>query len=100
MKEDGLIRSAKIFLDHKAAEKTAKIFPLVRNCFENVYYCKNHSKVMIIRGLMMTLVIITSQNQTRGARLESYVVMADEALADKLEAQLFELPTYSPYDAD
>lgn len=96
MREQGEVRSAKIYLDHKAAEKTARILPLVRNCFNEIFYCKNHSKVMIVRGEVMTLVILTSQNQTRGDRLESYVIMADEALAVQLEESLSALKTYTP----
>lgn len=97
LKRDGYVRSAQLFCDHKAAEKTARILPLVGNVFEKVYFCRNHSKVMIIRGELRTIVVLTSQNQTRGDRLESYVILADSALAQKLESELFSLPTYTPY---
>lgn len=47
----GLIRTARLFTDFKAAEKTAKINAMLRAAYDEVRFCKNHSKVIIIEGI-------------------------------------------------
>ena len=47
----GLVRTARLFTDFKAAEKTAKINAMLRAAYDEVRFCKNHSKVIIIEGI-------------------------------------------------
>lgn len=50
LRRKGLIRTARLFTDFKAAEKTAKINAMLRAAYDEVRFCKNHSKVIIIEG--------------------------------------------------
>lgn len=51
LRRKGLIRTARLFTDFKAAEKTAKINAMLRAAYDKVRFCKNHSKVIIIEGI-------------------------------------------------
>lgn len=51
LRRKGLIRTARLFTDFKAAEKTAKINAMLRAAYDEVRFCKNHSKVIIIEGI-------------------------------------------------
>ena len=94
LRSKGLISSAILYTDHKAAEKTAKILTMVRNVFDEVYFVRNHSKIMIIKGYAYNVVVLTSQNQTRGNRLESYTIFADNCYLSDIEGVLEQLPKY------
>lgn len=74
----GLVRSAVLYCDMRAAEKTSRLQPLLRSCFEDVNLCRNHSKVLLLGTPKGNVCVLTSQNMTRGNRMESYIVMLDE----------------------
>lgn len=78
----GLLHRATLFTDIKAAEKTARINPMLRTAYDEVHFCENHSKVMVVRGTRLAVVVISSQNQTRGNRLENYAVIRSSSVAD------------------
>lgn len=88
MKNKGLVTSAVLYCDMKAAEKTARINTMLRNTFDKVRLCKNHSKVLLILTNTQKISVITSQNQTRGNRMESYVVLQDPAIYDYLFSEI------------
>lgn len=88
LRKEGRVMSAILFTDTKAAEKTARTRDLVTSAYDAVFFCENHSKVMIIEGESLTVAVLTSQNQTRGNRLESYCIMADTAVAQALKKTL------------
>ena len=50
LRHKGVIRSAHLFSDFKAAEKTARVNPMLRAAYDEVRFCQNHSKVMVIEG--------------------------------------------------
>ncbi len=95
LRRDGLIVSAELFTDFKAAEKTARTNTMLRECFDFVHLCKNHSKMLVVAGKEHTVSVITSQNQTRGNRLESYIITEGTAWASQIISALRLLPIYS-----
>lgn len=50
LRRKGLVRFARLFTDFKAAEKTARINPMLRAAYDEVRFCPNHSKVIVIEG--------------------------------------------------
>lgn len=89
----GLVTHAALFLDTKAAEKTARTNPMLRAAFDRAAFCQNHAKLMLLcNALRETACVITSQNMTRGNRLESYVVLGDYGTFARLVRQLSSVP--------
>ena len=96
IREKGMITHATLYCDHKAAEKTARIYPMLTAVYDEVKFCPNHSKVMIIEGTERTVVVMTSQNQTRGNRLENYTILKGGLIAPRLLRILNKLETFEP----
>lgn len=94
LRRKGLIRTARLFTDFKAAEKTAKINAMLRAAYDEVRFCKNHSNVIIIEGITPPVLVLASQNQTRGNRLENYTIIQSQETADYCLATLNSLTTY------
>lgn len=93
LRKAGGIKSAAIYLDAKAAEKTARVNLMMKAAFDEAYYCRNHAKVMLLRnGLRQTACVVASQNMTRGNRLESYVVLGGAHEYDKIAGQFKSIP--------
>lgn len=84
LKKKGIVLNAICYTDLKAAEKTAKNNTMMKLVYDKVYLCKNHSKVALIFGENMNVVVLSSQNTTRGNRLESYTIIKDDTLVSKL----------------
>lgn len=93
LRRKGIVRSAQLFTDFKAAEKTARVNPILRAAYDEVRFCQNHSKVMVIEGSFPALVL-SSQNQTRGNRLENYAILQSREAADYCLSTLRGLATY------
>lgn len=93
LRRKGLVRSAHLFTDFKAAEKTARVNPILRAAYDEVRFCQNHSKVMVIEG-KFPAVVLSSQNQTRGNRLENYAILQSREAADYCLSTLRGLATY------
>ena len=94
LRHKGIIRSAHLFSDFKAAEKTARVNPMLRSTYDEVRFCQNHSKVMVIEG-DITVVVPSSQNQTRGNRLESYTSLLGDKVAASVLDKLQSINTYN-----
>ena len=86
----GLIISARLITDFKAAQKTAILYQFMSKVFDAVFLAPNHSKVVLVDGVSARVAIVTSQNQTRGNRTEAGVITTDsgvyEILSKKVEA--------------
>lgn len=95
IKSRGLIRQATMVADVKASKKTQQLFPLLDNCFDNIYLAENHSKVVVLRSGSKYVSIITSQNNTYGGRIECTLVSTDADIARQLYAGIFELEKHS-----
>lgn len=76
-KKQGLVLSATLLLDYKASAKTARVNSFVSQVFDEVYLADNHSKVVLIANDKWRVSICTSQNQTRGNRIEGGIITTD-----------------------
>lgn len=74
LRNRGLVAESVLYCDTKAAEKNAKMHPLLKSAYDRINFCDNHSKVLVIEGAF-PVVLLASQNQTRGNRLENYVII-------------------------
>ena len=81
-----------LVLDHKATNKTLKLWAFITQVITTTYLADNHSKVLLVRSEQGEVVsIITSQNLTRGNRSESAVVTTDPDIFATLQTQIQDL---------
>lgn len=97
LKQKGLVLSAALYADMKAAEKTARIRTMMMSVYDEFYLCANHSKVMLVEGERMTVCVLSSQNQTRGNRMESYVLLRSPEAEEIVRTAFLNLKTASPW---
>ena len=70
-----------LILDFKATQKTLRLWPFICQTMQHVYLADNHSKVLLVRSEKGdTVTVLTSQNLTRGNRVESALVTNDKAI--------------------
>lgn len=93
----GLVRSSVLYCDMRAAEKTSRLQPMLRICFEEVNLCRNHSKVLLLRTAKGNVCVLTSQNMTRGNRMESYEIVRDEHVYGTAYNALLQMEVYSQW---
>ena len=89
IEKSGLVTKFNLVLDHKATNKTLKLWAFITQVIDTTYLADNHSKVLLVkseRGEMVS--IITSQNLTRGNRCES---ATDQDIFGTLHAQIEDL---------
>ena len=94
IEKSGLVTKFNLVLDHKATNKTLKLWAFITQVIDTTYLADNHSKVLLVkseRGEMVS--IITSQNLTRGNRCESAVITTDEDIFCTLHSQIQDLIT-------
>lgn len=80
IRKKGNIRKYQMILDHKATNKTIKLWQFVTQVVDECLLADNHSKVMIVipdNYKIPGVVVISSQNLTRGNRFESSLVSQD-----------------------
>jgi hypothetical protein len=70
---------------------------MLRTSYDEVRFCPNHSKVMVIEG-DFPVVVISSQNQTRGNRLENYAIVQSQDVANYCLEELNNLKTFTLYE--
>ena len=90
LRKEGLITSASLFCDLKAARKTVHLYKFITSIFESVYLAENHSKVVLLGNNRYKVAVVTSQNQTRGNRFECGIISSSPELYNQL-AQGFAL---------
>ena len=94
IEKSGLVTRFNLVLDHKATNKTLKLWAFITQVINTTYLSDNHSKVLLVKSEKGEVVsIITSQNLTRGNRSESAVVTTDPELFATLHAQIMDLIT-------
>ena len=93
LRKRGLISFLTIIADTKAADKTARLHVMVRRVADEVRLCQYHSKVLLVDGARLSVLVLTSQNQTRGNRLENYTVIRDSAIMGDIIHSLNHLNT-------
>lgn len=92
LRRTGIVTHAELYCDSRAAEKNVRLHPLLRSVYDKVWQCANHSKVVILDGAF-SCVLLGSQNQSRGNRLESYVITADADVVETCRTALATIPS-------
>ena len=83
-----------LVLDHKATNKTLKLWAFITQVIERTFLADNHSKILLVKGDNGTVVsVVTSQNLTRGNRAESAFISTDPGIFAGLFAQVNDLIT-------
>ena len=91
---DKKVSRINLVLDHKATNKTLKLWAFITQVIERTYLADNHSKILLVRSETGdTVSVITSQNLTRGNRHESAFISTDKATFDRLHEQVTDLIT-------
>ena len=94
IEKSGRVNTIHLILDFKATQKTLKLWPFLTKVIEHTYLADNHSKVILIHSEAGEKVsIITSQNLTRGNRMESAVVSTDSHVFDTFHRSLQDIIT-------
>ena len=115
--KDKKVSRINLILDHKATNKTLKLWAFITQVIERTYLADNHSKILLVRavgnkgtetgdsgksnsqslipnsGTVQTVSVITSQNLTRGNRAESAFISTDPNIFASLYAQIEDLIT-------
>lgn len=93
LKKKGLVDRADLYIDMKAAEKTARTKAITISVFDTVNYCANHAKAVVIEGAEQSCTVITSQNGTRGTRNEAYTITNKGTFAEYVRRKFQNIPT-------
>lgn len=92
--KDKKVRRINLVLDHKATNKTLKLWAFITQVIERTYLADNHSKILLVKSEGgETVSVITSQNLTRGNRHESAFISTDPTIFATLKAQVDDLIT-------
>lgn len=87
LRQKDLVRHSAILLDQRAARKTLHLESLLDAAFEHVLLGQNHSKLLLVQNFHISVSVVTSQNQTYGARAESTIISTDLQVFDCLMQQ-------------
>ena len=92
IEKSGQVKRFNLVLDHKATNKTLKLWAFITQVIERTYLADNHSKILLVRSdAGDTVSVVTSQNLTRGNRSESALITTDKEIFDTLHTQVQEL---------
>ena len=92
IEKKGNIKEFLLVLDHKATNKTLRLWAFITQVVERTYLADNHSKVLLIEAESgQNVAVITSQNLTRGNRYESAVITTDSNIFSRLKAEVSDL---------
>jgi hypothetical protein len=94
IEKSGKVSRINLVLDHKATNKTLKLWAFIAQVIERTFLADNHSKILLVkseRGDAVT--VVTSQNLTRGNRAESAFITTDPAIFASLYADVQDLIT-------
>lgn len=96
LRDDGLVTRVEVTLDHKAAEKTARLLPYLRRTVESVYMARNHAKLVLLYPAdgSVPVLVATSQNGTRNARAEHYVIISGRDVCDAARRAISAMPSF------
>jgi hypothetical protein len=88
LQKSGKVSQVELILDHKATNKTLRLWPFLVQTINRLYLADNHSKLILLEsdtaGTVTQVAIITSQNLTRGNRHESAIITTDPGVFRKL----------------
>lgn len=92
--KDKRVSRINLVLNHKATNKTLKLWAFITQVFERTYLADNHSKILLVKSEAGdTVSVITSQNLTRGNRHESAFISTSPEIFANLHAQVNDLIT-------
>jgi hypothetical protein len=92
IEKSGKVSEFNLVLDHKATNKTLKLWSFITQVIERTYLTDNHSKILLVEALSGERVsVVTSQNLTRGNRHESAFISTDPAIFCTLHAEISDL---------
>ena len=92
--KDKKVSRINLVLDHKATNKTLKLWSFITQVIERTYLADNHSKILLVKSERGdTVSVITSQNLTRGNRHESAFISTSPEIFAKLHSQVDDLIT-------
>lgn len=81
-----------LVLDHKATNKTLKLWAFITQVIERTYLADNHSKILLVKSKSGdTVSVVTSQNLTRGNRAECAFISTDPTIFNNLFEQVSDL---------
>ena len=92
IEKSGKVSEFNLVLDHKATNKTLKLWSFMTQVIQRTYLTDNHSKILLVQAESgQTVSVITSQNLTRGNRHESAFISTDPAVFNTLHTQVEDL---------
>jgi hypothetical protein len=92
IEKSGKVSEFNLVLDHKATNKTLKLWSFMTQVIQRTYLTDNHSKILLVQAESGdTVSVITSQNLTRGNRHESAFISTDPVIFHTLHAQVDDL---------
>jgi hypothetical protein len=92
IEKSGRVKQFNLVLDHKATNKTLKLWAFITQVIERTYLADNHSKILLVRSEAGdTISVVTSQNLRRGHRSESAFITTDKEIFNTLHEQVEDL---------
>lgn len=92
--KDKRVSRINLVLDHKATNKTLKLWAFISQVIERTYLADNHSKILLVKSQKGDMVsVVTSQSLTRGNRAESAFISTDPGIFATLFSQVNDLIT-------
>lgn len=92
IEKGGKVLEFNLVLDHKATNKTLKLWSFICQVMKRTYLADNHSKILLVESEAGdTISVVTSQNLTRGNRHESTFISTDKAIFAALRGQVTDL---------
>lgn len=91
LRDSGMVDGCTLILDARAMKKTGLLSAFLAEVTDRVYVARNHSKVVLVEGSLMSAAIVTSQNLTRGNRTEAGMVITDHDAVNGIRRGMTEL---------
>lgn len=92
IEKSGNISAFNLVLDHKATNKTLKLWAFITQTMKRTYLADNHSKILLVQAESGELIsVVTSQNLTRGNRHESTFISTSPDIFNTLHASVMDL---------
>lgn len=84
-----------LLLDHKATNKTVKLWSFIVQVVDSTFLADNHSKILLVKSADGdTVSVVTSQNLTRGNRAESAFISTSPEIFANLHAAVLDIIEY------
>lgn len=92
IEKKGNVTEFNLVLDHKATNKTLKLWAFISQVMKRTYLADNHSKILLVLSdAGDTISVVTSQNLTRGNRHESTFISTDKTIFNTLHSAVEDL---------